>query len=210
MTIAVDVVEETERAKVLLDPVRLALLEHLEEPGSAAAVARRVGLPRQRVNYHLRELESQGLIELVEEKQKGSVVERVYGRTGQAYMISPSALGSLGTRPEDVVDRFSSAYQIALASQAIRDLGSAQVAARAAGKKLPTFALEVDVRFASAAKRNAFAGELSHAIACLVEKHHDERAKGGRNFRFYLGAYPRRRPTGLTGDRRGSRQRPAR
>ena len=118
MPIPVDVIEEPKRAQVMLHSARLELLENLGEPSSAAALARRLGLPRQRVNYHLRELEAQRLIELVEEHRKGSCVERVYQRTGQSYAISTAALGRLGTMPDDICDRFSSAYQIALASQA--------------------------------------------------------------------------------------------
>lgn len=191
MAVAVDVIEDARRAQVLLHQTRLRLLEHLGEPGSAAALARKLDLPRQRVNYHLRELEGQRLIELVEEKRRGNATERIYRRTGSAYAISTAALGGLGASPAAIQDRFSSAYQIALASQAIRDLAVLQVSARAAGKKLPTFALAVEVRFASAAKRNEFAAELAADVADLVRKYHDEKAPKGRTFRFYLGAYPR-------------------
>jgi DNA-binding transcriptional ArsR family regulator len=37
-------------------PIRRAVLKALREPNSAAAVARDIGLPRQKVNYHLKEL----------------------------------------------------------------------------------------------------------------------------------------------------------
>jgi DNA-binding transcriptional ArsR family regulator len=194
-TTAVDVIEEAERAQVMLHPARLRLLEHLREPDSAAGLARRLDLPRQRVNYHLRELESQRLVELVEERKKGSVVERVYRRTGCAYAISTAVLGRLGTTPDEVQDRFSVGYQIALASQAVRDLGTLQVAAAAAKKKLPTFALETEVRFASASQRHEFAEELFESVAALVRKYHDEAAPRGRTFRFYLGGHPRPKPT---------------
>jgi len=191
MVVAVDVIEEPRRAQVLLQEARIKLLENLAEPSSAAALARRLDLPRQRVNYHLRELEAQRLIELIEEKRRGNVVERIYRRTARSYAISTAALGGLGTVPSDIQDRFSSAYQIALASQAIRELAVLQAGAEAAKKKLPTFGLEVEVRFASAATRSAFAEELAASVADLVRKYHDEKAKGGRVFRFYLGGYPR-------------------
>ena len=191
MPIAVDVIADPKRAQVMLHSARLELLENLGEPSSAAALARQLGLPRQRVNYHLRELEGQKLIELVEERRKGSCVERVYRRTGHSYAISTAALGRLGTMPDDIRDRFSSAYQIALASLAVRDLGQLQTGAQAAGKKLPTFAMEVEVRFASADQRNEFAEELAANVADLVRKYHDDNARGGRKFRFYMGAYPR-------------------
>ena len=105
--------------------------------------------------------------------------------------ISPNALGALGSRPERVQDRFSSAYQIALASQAIADLASLRSGAAAAGQALATLSLEVDVRFADAERRSAFAQELSEAVAALARKYHDENASGGRTFKLYLGCYPK-------------------
>lgn len=190
----VDVVEDTRRAQVLLQDVRLELLEHLAEPASAAALARRLGLPRQRLNYHLRELEAHRLIELVEEKKKGTVTERIYRRTADGYAISTAALKGLGATPARTPDRFSSAYQIALASRAIQELARLRAGAEAAAQPLPTFALEVDVRFASAERRNEFAEELAASVADLVRRYHDDTAPEGRPFRFYLGAYPRPKP----------------
>ena len=193
---AIDVIAEPERAQVLLHPARLELLGAIDEPISAAALAKRMDLPRQRVNYHLRELERHQLIEVVEEHRRGNCVERVYRRTGRTYAISTAALGELGTSPEEIQDRFSAAYQIALASRAVREIGTLQQGARAENKKLPTFALEVDVRFASPSDRSAFAEELAEAVAALVSKYHDESAENGRTFRFHAGAYPK--PKGTT------------
>ena len=101
------------------------------------------------MNYHLKELEENGLVELVEERRRGSVVERVYRRTGHAYAISTAALGALGTTPEErpATDSPRSTRSPWLPARSA-DLGTLCAGARAAGKKLPTFALEVDVRFA--------------------------------------------------------------
>ncbi len=195
MTTEVDVVAEPDRAQALLHPTRLAILEQLAEPGSAAALARRLDLPRQRLNYHLRELEEQGLVELAEERERGSVRERIFRRTGDSYAISIAALGKLGSSPDTVHDRFSSAYQIAVASQAIDDLAVLRAGAAAAGKKLPTFTLEVDVRFRDAEARNDFTEELARATAELAQKYHDAAAPEGRTFKFYVGAYPRPKGT---------------
>ena len=62
----VAVIDDPAVAGVSLDPMRSRLLAALAEPGSATTLAARVGLPRQKVNYHLRELERHGLVELVE------------------------------------------------------------------------------------------------------------------------------------------------
>ena len=195
MPLIVDVIEEPRRAQVLMHPVRLKLLEQLAEPASAATLARRIGLPRQKANYHLRELEGQRLIELEEEKRKGNVTERIYRRTGLSYAISSSTLGDLGANPSNIGDKLSSAYQIALAARAIEELGVLQKGAASAKKKLPTFSLDVDVRFATAEQRDDFAEELAATVADLVRKYHDEMAPRGRKFRFYLGMYPQPKRT---------------
>ncbi len=51
-----DVVEAPAAAALALDPIKTRLLAALSRPASAAALAGRVGLTRQKVNYHLRAL----------------------------------------------------------------------------------------------------------------------------------------------------------
>lgn len=187
---ALDVVRRPASAAALLDPARQELLAHLHEPDSAAGLARRLRLPRQRVNYHLRELERAGLVELVEERRKGNCVERVLRATARSFVISPEALGALGPDPETAGDRFSSAYLIAAAGRAIRDLGVMEGRARREGKRIATLTLEADVRFASAASRAAFAEELAEAVARIAAKYHDEKTADGRRFRLLAAVHP--------------------
>ena len=80
--------------------VLFQLYQQLAEPDSASGVARRLGLPRQQVNYHLRELEKQGFLEFIEERRKGNCMERLVRATARTYLISPEALGHLGPTPE--------------------------------------------------------------------------------------------------------------
>ena len=86
-----DVIRSPASAAAALDPQRQELLLHLREPDSASGLARRLDLPRQRINYHLRVLEEAGLVELVEERRKGNCMERVVRATARAFMISPEA-----------------------------------------------------------------------------------------------------------------------
>jgi len=202
MTDAVSVVRGTAAAAAMLHPIRSRLLAALREPGSAASLSRRLGLPRQKVNYHLRELERHDLVELVEERRTGNCTERVLRARASAWVLSPRTMGALAADPERIRDRFSSAYLTALASRAVEELGDLRERAAAAGKVLPTFSLHAEVRFASAADRAAFTRELSEAMAGLVARYHDDVAEGGRTFRFLIGAYPRpEAPTGPAGSR---------
>jgi DNA-binding transcriptional ArsR family regulator len=188
--VALDLVREPERAAAMLQPLRLRILERLREPGSATSVAQGLGLPRQRVNYHLRELERGKLVELVEERRKGNCVERIFRATARHYLIAPDVLGTLAADPEGVRDRLSAAYQVAVAARAIRDLGQLRARAKAAGKRIATFTLESEISFASAAARNGFAEELANEVARLVAKYHDEESEGARRFKLFLGVHP--------------------
>jgi DNA-binding transcriptional ArsR family regulator len=188
------VIASAAKAAALLDPLRLRLLEGLREPESAAGLARRLGLPRQRVNYHLRELEKRKLVELVGRRRRGNCTARLLRATARAYVISPAALGAVAADPASVQDRFSAAYLLAVTARALEDVGRLDERARESGKRLATLTLETEVRFASAEARGAFADELAGQIARLVDKHHDAAAPGGRPFRFVLAGYPATKP----------------
>jgi DNA-binding transcriptional ArsR family regulator len=187
---ALAVIRDPTRAVNLMDPRRVSLLEHLHEPGSASTLARELNLPRQRINYHLRELEKAGLVEFVEERRKGNCVERLVRATARSYLISPEVLGTLGHTPPEQQDRFSASYLMAAAGRMLRDLAAHVHRAAAAKKRVATLTLETDIRFASPEDRTAFAEELSTALARLAGKYHDANASGGRTFRLVVGAYP--------------------
>src|SRR5262245_19984056 len=170
----VAVIEDPAAAEVSLDPVRARLLAELAEPGSATMLAARIGLPRQKVNYHLRALEQHGLIELVAERRKGNVTERVMRATAASYVISPTALAAVAPDPAQSPDRLSARWLLALAAKLVRDVGALITGAAKAGKPVATFALDGHIRFASAADRAAFAAELANAVTALVAKYHDD------------------------------------
>jgi DNA-binding transcriptional ArsR family regulator len=187
----VAVIEDPAAAEVCLDPTRARLLAELAEPGSAATLAGRVGLARQKVNYHLRALEKHGLVELVEERRKGNMTERVLRATAFSYVISPLALGAVQPDPERAPDRLSARWLLALASRLVRDVGSLLSGARKAQQRVATFALDGEIRFASAADRAAFAEELAHAVTTLIGRYHDENAAGGREHRLIVAVHPK-------------------
>src|SRR5437667_8160074 len=85
-------VDEPERVRIALASPRRQLLERLRQPGSAAQLAAEFGLPRQRVNYHLRVLEQVGLIELVEERPRRGCTERIMRATSHAFLVDPAVM----------------------------------------------------------------------------------------------------------------------
>ncbi|MEV4809792.1 ArsR/SmtB family transcription factor [Micromonospora avicenniae] len=189
------VIEDAAAAEVSLDPMRARLLAALAEPASATMLAARVGLPRQKVNYHLRALEQHGLIELVEERRKGNVTERIMQATATSYVISPAALAAVRPDPAEAPDRLSARWLLALAARLVQDVGSLITGADRAKKRVATFAVDANVRFASATDRAAFAEELAATIGALVARYHDENAPGGREHRVVFALHPSADPT---------------
>lgn len=188
--IDVGVIEDPAAAEAALDPARARILAQMSQPRSATMLAAAVGLPRQKVNYHLRTLERHGLVELVEERRKGNVTERLLQATAQSYVISPAALAAVAPDPTRAPDRLSARWLLALGAQLVRDVGELITASARANKRLATFGMDGEVRFASAADRGAFAEELTQAVASLVARYHDESAPGGRSYRLVIAVHP--------------------
>ncbi|NAS20326.1 helix-turn-helix domain-containing protein [Herbidospora sp. NEAU-GS84] len=184
------VIDDPAAAEVSLDPVRARILAELAEPGSATQLATKIGLPRQKVNYHLKTLEKHGLVELVEERRKGNVTERVMRATAGSYVISPAALGAVEPDPSRRPDRLSAAWLLAVAAQLVKDVGTLITRSERARQKVATFAIDGTVRFAGPRDRAAFAEELSAAVASLVSRYHDEQAPGGRDHRVVVALHP--------------------
>jgi DNA-binding transcriptional ArsR family regulator len=186
---SIDVVSDARRAASVLSPLRRRILESLDAPDSAAGLARRMGLPRQRLNYHLRELEREGFVELAEERQRRGCVERLLRVTARTWLIDPALLGLVAADPDKVQDRFSSAYLIAVASRLVGEVTELRRRAESAGKKLATISLQAEIDFESPAALSAFTDDLSVAIAALVRKYHREGPQS-RPHRLVVGAHP--------------------
>jgi DNA-binding transcriptional ArsR family regulator len=186
----VEVIEDAGAAVVALDPMRARLLAELAEPASAATLAARVGLTRQRVNYHLRQLEDRGLVVAAGERRWGGLTERLMVATAASYVVSPGALGAAASDPRRVADRLSARYLIALGARMVREVGDVARRAKQAGRRAPTLAIDAEIRFRSASDRMAFADELAAAVTGLVSTYHDDAAPGGRRHRLVVGVHP--------------------
>ena len=186
----IHVIDDPAAATVALEPTRSRLLSELLVPASAATLATRVGLARQKINYHLRALEAHGLVRLAEERKWGGLTERLLVATAASYVVSPSALGPVAVDPNREVDRLSASYLVALGARIVREVADLVRRAKKAGKRVATLAVDTEVRFRSPTDRAAFSRELTEAISKLVSKYHDESATGGRAHRLVVVAHP--------------------
>jgi DNA-binding transcriptional ArsR family regulator len=184
------VIDDPAAAVVALEPIRSRLLAELAAPASAATLATRLGIARQKINYHLRTLETHGLVHEAETRQWGGLTERRLVANAASYVVSPGALGPVAVDPARSADHLSAGYLIALAGRAVREVGDLLRGARAAGKHLATLSIETDIRFRSAAERAAFTADLTEAVKTLAARYHDEAAPGGRTHRLVVLAHP--------------------
>ena len=175
---------------VALEPVRSRLLSELAEPASAATLAERLGIGRQKVNYHLRALEAHRLVRVAEKRQWGGLTERLLVATAASYIVSPSALGPAAADPERGADRLSASYLITLAARIVREVQHLLGRAEETEKRLATLGMDTVIRFRSAAERAAFSNDLATAVATLAARYHDASATGGRAHRLVVVAHP--------------------
>ncbi len=189
-----EVISDPAVALTMLDPTRAKILALLVDPGSSTTVAAALGMPRQQVNYHLRTLEGHGLVQMIEERPKRGLTERVMAATARSYVLSPQTLGDSAADPTRT-DRLSSRYLIAVASRIVRELAELSHQAAKVDKPLATLTIDTEIRFASSADRANFTEELTNAITALTAKYHREDAPRGRWHRLVVAAHPFSRVT---------------
>lgn len=187
---SVEVIDSPATAAIAIDPIRSRLLSEMGEPISAASLASRVSLSRQKVNYHLTTLEQHGLVTEASSRRWGGLTERLLVATAATYIVSPAAMGPVEVRPEREKDRLSASYMIALAARVVREVGSLFRGAVKAKQKLATLSVDAEIRFRTAAERASFTHELTSAINSLVARYHDAKAPGGRAHRLIVFAHP--------------------
>ena len=184
----VRVLADAAAVEAALDPIRASILDALTEPGSAATVAAAVGSTRQKVNYHLKALEAHGLVELAEKRRWGGITERFVRRSARHLVVSPDVLQSAALDPNEVADRLSAAYLIAVNARTVSEVGAIASSTAATGTRLPTLTIDTVVGFRSPEDRAAFATDLQAAVAALAARyHHDD----GRPHRLTVSSYPR-------------------
>ena len=183
----VHVVEDVEALQVLGHPLRVRILETLREPGSAAAVAREVGETRQKVNYHLKELERVGLVQPVGERRAGNFIETLYEATGRSFLVSPSVAWSDRRRVDALRQQHSLENLVMVGGQLQRDAISLLDRAAFDGEEIASAAVEADVHFADERDRAKFLEEYLAAVQKLCDRY------GGRQglpYRVVLAAHP--------------------
>jgi predicted ArsR family transcriptional regulator len=190
----VAVIADRGRAASLMKPLRQRILAAARAPASATSIAASLGLSRQAVNYHVRQLARAGLLRRAGRQRKRGLVEQNYVVSAQAYVLAPEVLGPLCQVALPEADKLSAAYVMAMANLVQREVGRAWRDAEAQGKRLPLLALDSVLTFESAAARAAFASAVTDALTRAIAEHAvppgENRSTSARRYRLSLSCYP--------------------
>ena len=193
----VETITEGSRAAALVQhPLRPRILSLAREPASATQIAASLGEPRQKINYHVRQLHRAGLLRPAGRRKRRNMVEQRFVATARTYVLAPQLIGPLAAEAAQVADALSAAYLVALASQTQAELTSAIEAASAQGKRIATLSVNAELRFESAEQREDFTRALRTALTEVVAEHsspttnRDGSVGSGRPFRLVVGCYP--------------------
>jgi DNA-binding transcriptional ArsR family regulator len=183
----VHVVEDIEALQVLGHPLRVRILELLREPGSAATIARELGETRQKVNYHLKELERVGLVEAAGERRAGNFIETLYEAAGRSFLVSPSVAWSDPRRVDVLRQQHSLENLVMVGARLQRDAVTLLDRAAFDGEQIASAAVEADVHFADERDRASFLEEYLAAVQKLSDRYG---CRDGLPYRVVLAAHP--------------------
>ena len=186
MTSGMALLEDSGQVRLALTPLRRQLLEGLRQPASASELGLRLGLSRQKVNYHLGVLERAGLVRLVETRARRGFTERVLQATASEFVVDPQLMGerqALRSR-----DRYAADHLVQVASDTLRAVSRQQAEADRAQKRLLTFTIEADVSFEQPADVYRFTESVAEAVRAAAETYGV--LSGGQRYRVVVGGHP--------------------
>ncbi|MGC5327600.1 ArsR/SmtB family transcription factor [Brevibacillus sp. SYSU BS000544] len=90
------VIETLEQMKAVSDPLRIQLITMLlVEELTGKQLAERIGQSPSRIHYHLKELETNGFIEVKRTEEKNGIIQKFYRSTALDFVISEELLPHL-------------------------------------------------------------------------------------------------------------------
>ena len=179
---------DADTLRALCHPARIELLERLHEPASAAEVARQLGQPRQRVNYHLKALEEAGLVHKVGSRRQGNFVESLFRAAARAFVVAPEVAWADPRRMDALRRDQSLEALVALGARLQHDAVALLDGAAFDDQTIASAAVSAETHFAGESERAAFLREYLAQTRRLVEKYGGAR---GEPYRVVLAVHPR-------------------
>jgi DNA-binding transcriptional ArsR family regulator len=179
-------IDTVAQADALLKPKRVQVLRQLAEPRTCTQIGQVLGDTPQAVYYHVKRLQANGLVTLVEEHRVRGIIEGVYQAVAKSYWVSPTIVGRLG-EPRTRDQLLGLGFLLDLTETLQRDLATLGSGPPA----LPSFGIAGDIRLAPE-DGAAFVAELQRAFGEVLTRYGGGE---GHAFRLALACYPNVAPT---------------
>jgi DNA-binding transcriptional ArsR family regulator len=186
-------IEDVSQAMTLLKPIRLEILQRLDEPRTCTELAEYFDETPQKIYYHVKALESAGLVEKIEERRVRGVVEGYYQASAHAYWLAPKLVGQIGGA-KVAQDQLSLRVLLELAEEVHDDIGKLGNQS-AIGRDVPSLSLSAHIHLPDGSRRAAFLQELQELFQQLARKYglpdDEPLITDEQGFRLVLMCYPK-------------------
>lgn len=162
-------IHHLESARVLLNPIRVAMLELLREPGTSAELSEKLEMSQQRINNHLKELLSAGFIKRVENRTKRNLIEGVYQAVSKHYWLSPKLTREKGRELENLKEQMS-LHNLLIMSERLQE-DAATLLERTHAEEVPSIGVTAEITLRNSEEREQFTREFLQAIHSVLEKY---------------------------------------
>jgi len=173
-------IDRIEQAEALLKPRRVEILRRLAEPTTCTQIGKQLGDSPQKVYYHVKQLQTAGLVELVDERRVRGITEGIYRAVAHSYWVSPELVGRIGPPRES--NQFGLGFLLDLSEGLQTDLAGLA----AAEGSPPTLGISGEVRL-RADQGAAFVEDLQSAFQAVLDRYSGSE---GTPFRLALACYP--------------------
>lgn len=163
------VISSLDQARVLLNPIRVEILEILTTPGTCLDVAGKLNMSQQRVNNNVKEMLKSGLLRLVDQRAKRNMIESVYQSVGKRFWLSPELAHPQDAEIKAVRERLSLHNLLVMAERLHRDAGALLDTTDA--MEVPSIGVTTEIVLRSETEREAFAKDFLKAMHAVLEKY---------------------------------------
>jgi DNA-binding transcriptional ArsR family regulator len=162
-------ITQIEQARVLLNPIRIDILDQLRKPTVVSQVASELQMSAQRVNNHVKELLNVNLIEIVSETAKRHLIEKTYQTVAKTYWLSPRLTRKMGLDKQKLEEQLSLHNLLKMSEELQED--AAALLGRVRKSEVPSIGVSAEIRLRSGDERKKFAQDYLRLMHELLEQY---------------------------------------
>ncbi|PZR94683.1 MAG: hypothetical protein DLM69_12225 [Candidatus Chloroheliales bacterium] len=98
------IVKDLETLKVLSDPLRIQILEHMGEPHTVKQISKELGIAPTKLYYHVNMLEEHGLISVTDTRVVSGILEKRYQLSAWRFRLAKELVTLSGAEAEQGVE----------------------------------------------------------------------------------------------------------